>query len=193
MVEAIYDRRKRNDGSRKIVLIDLENMLFGHHQGSDAQRRPDRSAEILSLAQARRPGDMLIVGCNPHLAFLANEHFPGAKIVTGKGKDGADQALIDAVDATHAADRYSELCIVSGDHAFSEIAHAARRAGLRVRVVAPHAGLSTALRVYADTTVILPEAPVVDEPVEPVTDLEVSEITDLEVSEALDHEEPMAA
>jgi len=136
---------------------------------------------------------MLIVGCNPHLAFLANEHFPGAKIVTGKGKDGADQALIDAVDADHAADRYSELCIVSGDHAFGEVAHAARRAGLRVRVVAPHAGLSTALRVYADTTVILPEAPTVDAPPKPVTDLQTSDVTNLDISMARDHERPMAA
>jgi uncharacterized LabA/DUF88 family protein len=154
MVEATDDRRAV--GSRKIVLIDLENMLFGKHEGSEPNRS-DRSAEILSLAQARRPGDMLIVGCNPHLAFLANDHFPGAQIVTGRGKDGADLALIEAIDASHAAKRFSELCIVSGDHAFSEIAHAARKAGLAVRVVAPHAGLSTALRVYADTTVLLPE------------------------------------
>lgn len=147
---------RRADGSRKIVLIDLENMLFGTHADDN---RTDRSAEILELAQARRPHDMLIVGCNPQLAFLANEHFPGAKIVTGKGKDGADQALIEAIDASHAANRYSELCIVSGDHAFCEVAHAARKAGLSVRVVAPHAGLSTALRVYADTAVVLPQAP----------------------------------
>jgi len=153
---------RRADSSRKIVLIDLENMLFGHHTEGGA----DRSAEILELAEARRPNDMLIVGCNPHLAFLANEHFPGAQIVTGKGKDGADQALIEAIDATHAAGRYSELCIVSGDHAFCEIAHSARKVGLSVRVVAPHAGLSTALRVYADTAVVLPE----DTPDEPSND-----------------------
>jgi len=147
---------RRDAESRKIVLIDLENMLFGSHAESN---RTDRSKEILELAQARRPNDMLIVGCNPNLVFLANEHFPGAKIVTGKGKDGADHALIDAIDATHAADRYSELCIVSGDHAFGQVAHAARKVGLPVRVVAPHAGLSTALRVYADTAVVLPEPP----------------------------------
>lgn len=145
---------RREDRSRKIVLIDLENMMFGQH-ASDL--RTDRSAEILELAQARRPGDMLVVGCNPRLAFLAQEYFPGAQIVTGKGKNGADQALAQAIDTDHAADRYSELCIVSGDHAFGEIAAAARRAGLQVRVVAPHAGLSLALRVYADTAVVLPE------------------------------------
>lgn len=152
---------RRNSGSRKMVLIDLENMLFGNHEDA---HRTDRSAEILELAQARRPGDMLVVGCNPNLAFLAHEHFPGAQIVTGKGKDGADRALAAAIDAEHAATRYSELCIVSGDHAFIEVAHAARKAGLRIRVVAPHAGLSTALRVYADTAVVLPEPE--DEPQE---------------------------
>ena len=103
---------RRRPGSRKIVLIDLENMLFGQHADGN---RTDRSVEILELAEARRPHDMLIVGCNPNLAFLANTHFPGAQIVTGKGKDGADQALIAAIDASHAAERYSELCIVSGD------------------------------------------------------------------------------
>ncbi len=165
-MESEAQRDRRAHSSRKIVLIDLENMLFGTHTDGN---RTDRSTEILELAQARRPNDMLIVGCNPHLAFLANEHFPGAKIVTGKGKDGADQALIDAIDASHAAGRYSELCIVSGDHAFCEIAHAARKVGLTVRVVAPHAGLSTALRVYADTAVILPEGP--DESSEDTTEL----------------------
>lgn len=160
MVEATFDRRE--EVARKIVLIDLENMLFGKHADQDSTRA-DRSAEILELAEARRPGDMLIVGCNPRLVFFANEHFPGAKIVTGRGKDGADNALIDAIDAIHVAGRYSELCIVSGDHAFGEIAHQARAAGLSIRVVAPHRGLSTALRVYADTAVILPESDAPDD------------------------------
>ncbi len=153
------ESERRDASSRKIVLIDLENMLFGDHEDP---HRTDRSAEILELAQARRPGDMLIVGCNPKLAFLAHEHFPGAQIVTGKGKDGADQALARAIDASHAAGRYSELCIVSGDHAFTDVAHSARKAGLSIRVVAPHAGLSTALRVYADTAVVLPK-PAIDD------------------------------
>jgi hypothetical protein len=148
---------RREPGSRKLVLVDLENMLFGRHVGAEPNQS-DRSAEILSLAQARRPGDMVIVGCNPHLAFLANDLFTGAQIVTGKGKDGADQALIEAIDAQHVAGRYSELVIVSGDHAFCAIAHQVRVAGLAIRVVAPHAGLSTALRVFADVAVLLPEA-----------------------------------
>lgn len=157
-MEFVGDRR--GDSQRKIVLIDLENMLFGDHKGTDDELPRDRSAEILELAQARRPGDTVIVGCNPHLVFLAHDLFPNSQIVVGKGEDGADQALVDALDIERAGDRYSELCIVSGDHLFCEVAYPARKAGLLVRVVAPHAGLSTALRVYADTAVFLPE----DEP-----------------------------
>ncbi len=153
---ALEDRRQNN--SRKIVLVDLENMLFGLHEGETGQPT-NRSTEILKLAQARRPGDTVIVGCNPHLMFLAQDLFPGARIVVGKGKDGADAALIEALDLELAAERYVEVCIVSGDHAFCAIAHPARAAGLSVRIVAPHQGLSTALRVYADTAVFLPEPP----------------------------------
>lgn len=151
----VGDRRARN--ARKIVLIDLENMLFGQHKGTDDRHPRNRSTEILELAQARRPGDTVIVGCNPHLVFLANDLFPGGQIVTGKGKDGADQALIDALDLDRVVERYDELCIVSGDHLFCDVAYPARKAGLTVRIVAPHAGLSTALRVYADTAVFLPK------------------------------------
>lgn len=152
---ALADDRRAEARPRKIVLIDLENMMFGQHASTGSE--VNRSAEILELAQARRPTDMLVVGCNPQLAFTAKDLFPQAQIVTGKGKDGADHALIDTVDLHHAAGRFDELCIVSGDHAFATIAHAARQAGLSVRVVAPHFGLSTALRVYADTAVMLPD------------------------------------
>ena len=155
--EIAGERRQTGDANRKIVIIDLENMMFGDHASSS---RPDRSQEILDLAEARRPTDMVIVGCNPRLAFSAKSLFPNSQIVTGHGKDGADRALIDTLDLNHAADRFDELCIVSGDHAFAPIAHAARQQGLRIRIVAPRFGMSTALRVYADTAVHLPEDPV---------------------------------
>jgi len=150
----------RSGASRKIVLLDIENMLFGAH---NTERFRDRSREILALAEARRPTDMVIVGCNPALAFTARSVFPRSQIVTGKGKDGADEALIDMIDLEHAASRFNELVIVSGDHVFAPVAHAARQLGLSVRVVAPRHGLSTALRVYADTTVLLSQDVLDDE------------------------------
>lgn len=147
---------KRGSRSRKVVLVDLENMLFGQHE-TPLEVVEHRSAQILSLAEARRPTDQVIVGCNPQLAFIARELFPNARLVTGTGKDGADLALLATVDPEHIAQRFSELCIVSGDHVFSVLAHDARIAGLGVRVVAPHAGLSTSLRLQANTSILLPE------------------------------------
>lgn len=146
---------KRRERTRKIVLIDLENMLFGDHHAHDGSL--DISTEtILALAEARRPTDHLIVGCNPQLAFQARELFPAASIVTGRGKDGADRALLESLDLGHAAERFDELCIVSGDHAFTGLARKSRLEGMAVRVVAPHAGLSTALRLQANLSIFVP-------------------------------------
>ncbi len=148
----------RESISRKLVLVDLENILFGAHQTASDLEVSDRSAAIRTLAEARRPTDQLIVGCNPHLAFAARAACPHARLVTRIGADGADSALIDQLDTRHAADRFTELCIVSGDHAFADVALEARRAGLSVRVIAPRFGLSLALRHHADLALMLPEA-----------------------------------
>lgn len=143
--------------NRKLVVVDLENVLFGEHEQLADTDLESQTKLILDLAQARRLDDQLIVGCNPHLAFAARAAFPRAQLLTRTGADGADRALIEHLDITHVASRYSELCIVSGDHAFAELAHEARANGLTTRVVAPHHGLSTALRLQADVSVRLPK------------------------------------
>jgi len=139
------------------VLVDLENVLFGTHESLLSPEVTEQAATILSTAQARRPTDQLVVGCNPRLVFAARAAFPRAQLLTRIGADGADNALIESLDIDRAAERFAELCIVSGDHAFAEIAHLARRAGLAVRVVAPRFGLSGSLRIQANVTVMLPD------------------------------------
>ena len=160
IVEKVRREQQNREGpSRKIVLLDLENVLFGKHAEfvSNGAANNPLSLELLRLAQAQRPEDMVVVGCNPRLAFAARSLFPSAQLVTGRGRDGADQALLQTVDISHAARRFTELCIVSGDHAFAAVAQDARRAGLFVRVVGPRFGLSTELRVSADRAVLLAE------------------------------------
>ncbi|MGI9608346.1 MAG: NYN domain-containing protein [Acidimicrobiales bacterium] len=144
--------------SRKLVLVDIENLLFGAHARTAEGVLREQSDLILQIAQARRPTDQLVVGCNPRLAFSARAAFPTAQLVTRIGADGADMALIEQVDSTHAAERFTELCIVSGDNAFADVAHEVRQAGMLVRVVAPRFGLSAALRLQSDIAVYLPNA-----------------------------------
>lgn len=151
------DDSPRINVSRKIVIVDIENVLDGHHEMITSDDLVERAVEILRAAQARRPEDQVIVGCNPTLAFSAVAAFPGAQLVVGKGTDGADLALIQKFDPATAASRFTELCIVSGDHAFAPIARASAIAGLPVRLVVPHGGLSAALSAQSDLTVTLPE------------------------------------
>ena len=66
------DKRRSESATRKIVIVDLENTMFGDHVDSPQ----DRSTEILALAEARRPTDMVIVGCNPHLCLLYTSPSP---------------------------------------------------------------------------------------------------------------------
>ena len=129
--------KQRDQRSRKLVLVDLENVLFGRHETTDLSVLRERSSELQALAQARRSEDQLLVGCNPQLVFAARGAFPRAKIVVGKGADGADRALLDAFDLDVAFRRFSEVCIVSGDHAFADLAYEVRQAGLDLRVLAP--------------------------------------------------------
>ncbi len=153
---------RRNDAPRSFVVIDLENLLHGKHRTLDPAAIGAQAAQILAAAHGRRPGDHLLVGCNPHLAFSAKDTFPSARLVVGRGADGADRALLDAIDDAVIDRQFSGLSIVSGDHAFAELAIRTRARGLPVRVVAPRHGLSAALRLAADVTAMI-SPPVVDD------------------------------
>lgn len=145
----------RDSLHRKLVLVDLENLLFGEHEEEDLPILNTRSRQIRDLAQARRDEDQLVIGCNPHLAFAARSAFPRAKIVVGSGPDGADNALLRSFDLSVAQRRFHEVCIVSGDHAFADLAQQVRLGGLGVRIVAPKFGLSDQLRLQATKTILL--------------------------------------
>lgn len=151
----------RTEQSRKIVLVDIENVLDGLHATASTDDIVRRAVQILATAEARRPSDQVIVGCNPQLAFAAASAFPGAQIVVGRGHDGADNALIHKFDADIAASRFTELCIVSGDHAFATIASAATSRDLSTRVIASQ-GTSGLLRVHATHHLSLPQLDDID-------------------------------
>lgn len=152
----------RSEQSRKIVLVDIENVLDGLHATATTDEIVRRAVQVLGTAEARRPSDQVIVGCNPQLAFAAAAAFPGAQIVVGRGHDGADNALIHKFDPDIAADRFTELCIVSGDHAFATIARAAATRDLATRVISSQ-GASNLLRASATRSLVLPKLGATDE------------------------------
>ena len=56
-------------------------------------------------------------------------------VIGADAPDGADRALLGAIDLYRVARDFDELVIVSGDHAFASLARRAKRFGLSVQVV----------------------------------------------------------
>jgi hypothetical protein len=77
------------------------------------------------------------------------------EMVSGRGKDGADKALLKAAATVQFPKQFGRLCIASGDHIFAPLARSARAAGATVHVLAPNGSLSDELRRAATMVVSL--------------------------------------
>lgn len=147
---------------RRYILVDIENMVAGRATRSEAQ------ALWRELVQ-RSPGitakDHVVIGGNRYAAKKFSTAIAGDNIkwvVGAETPDGADRALLAATNPHQIAKRYDELVIMSGDHAFTDLAWRAKDLGLRVHVVATkrsrrESSLSRQLAAAADlhTTVLL--------------------------------------
>lgn len=104
--------------ARALHLIDIENLVGMPPvlaTESDFKEAADRYRE-----QARPgPLDQFIVASDRANAFKAAAAFPGAQLVCGAGPDGADRALLDAIDADDVATRFDRVFVGSGDCAFT--------------------------------------------------------------------------
>ncbi|WP_181125544.1 MULTISPECIES: NYN domain-containing protein [unclassified Rathayibacter] len=119
---------------RTLHLIDIENMVG-----------PDASAEEVTsfwtgyrrLAIGLGYNDHAIVASGPRFAPVAWFAIPANDVQrrVGRGIDGADFALIDAVELERYSVRFDRLVIASGDHAFAPLARRARKLGMRVHQV----------------------------------------------------------
>lgn len=121
---------------RRYVLFDIENVT----QGAKATAR--EASALWDLLKRQAPGfsprDHIVVGAGRTVAhqYRGAIHGDNVKWVIGaKAPDGADAALLNAIDLYRAARDYDELVIISGDHAFAPLAHKARSFGMRVHVI----------------------------------------------------------
>ena len=132
---------------RTLHLIDVENLVGGVAAGVDAV--------AAALDAYRRtivvgPDDHVVLGTGSELAFASKAAWPGALLRIGKGIDGADRALLSALDPSFIASHYHRLVVGSGDHAFAPMVAdlRARRVAVVV-VVRDRASLSGDLRRLA--------------------------------------------
>ena len=139
---------------RTCHVVDIEN-LVGCVDSSGLLPR-DLRADMFreaALAYQRKwvkQADLVYVGCDVSIMFDTALDWSSSCVRCGRGKDGADRALIAVLDLDAVVRSCKVLQIASGDHVFSDLASEARDRGLFVRVVARAGHLSHALRTSCD-------------------------------------------
>lgn len=148
-------------GSRRYVLVDIENQtlgaVFSCEELADLWNR--MAVDELQLNSR----DHIVIGSSWAVGRMYRPTIQGPNIkwVVGANRpDGADRALLAAINLHAVARNYDELVIVSGDHAFAGLARRAKKLGLRVHVVTtrrPDVGsmLSRELAMAADVRTVV--------------------------------------
>ncbi len=109
-------------------MIDIENIVGGTGAGAAAVGPTLAAYRSTMVVHA---DDHVLLGSGPTLAVAAGLAWPGAQLRLGRGLDGADNALLDALDVDYVAAHYDRVVVASGDHAFIGLV-----AALRARRVA---------------------------------------------------------
>lgn len=122
--------RHRSTRPRTLHLIDLENLVAG-------QVTPESCAAAWQEYSRRldvRWDDHIIVAVSEKNALTAFLALPGTvqKVVGSNKPDGADLALIDAVELGWAQARFRQVVIASGDHIFTPLVEELSAGGLFV-------------------------------------------------------------
>ncbi|KRA37966.1 MULTISPECIES: NYN domain-containing protein [unclassified Nocardioides] len=148
------------DRPSRYILVDIENLVGGRATREEARDLWRTLVAELDVTQR----DQVVVGGNRHTARKLSPTIAGPNIgwvVGSMGADGADRALRAAVNLFQIAKNHDELVIMSGDHAFADLARCATKHGLKVRVVTTShlerlPSLSRELKHAADDTTTVP-------------------------------------
>jgi hypothetical protein len=141
---------------RKLHLVDIENLCGGSHV---ADSEVADAMQVYCEAATVGDADHVVIACSPQLAIPSHASAGSARVLIGRGFDGADEALIAAASVTDVAHRYDEVVIGSGDHIFADIAAALRLVGVAVTVVSRMSSLASSLARVAKTVVCIPDLP----------------------------------
>ena len=133
---------------RTKIYVDLENAcggssLVAKNQALVRQRITmfsDRFASQVTYSV----GPLALQGC-PNLFW----DWEFARFLPGKGIDGADLALLSAIQSERFRPDIDRLILVSGDHIFAEAVEELKSAGILTTVVTHRQSLSNQLRIAA--------------------------------------------
>jgi hypothetical protein len=141
--------------SRTFSYVDLENACGGSAYVSQRHRRVLRA--IRRLEDGRPMLMVYSTGVKARLDCLELHWvWGGCRYLPGHGLNGADIALIEAMESEPCAFRSDRVILVSGDHAFAPSVRKLRERGIHVTVVSPPGSLSKELAEAASEVAWLP-------------------------------------
>ena len=130
--------------ARSLHVIDIENLLGPARSASEVRHVWNTYANGIGLGQ----NDSVIVASGPTLAKVAAFELSNFNLRyhIRSGIDGADTALLDQIDLSHAARRFEWLIVASGDGIFAPLMEQARSNGIKVWHVAGRGRVNKQIR-----------------------------------------------
>ncbi|MCD4532503.1 NYN domain-containing protein [Nocardioides sp. cx-169] len=145
-------RRQSTPARRRIVLVDIENLIGG---AVLTAHQVDWAKTQLVIAIGLVDRDQVVIGTS-HIGLVTiGTRWERQRYVVRSGDDGADIALLEVL-AEDLASRYDEVVLASGDGIFTDAAAALAAAGVDVHVVAPADALARRLSLAASRVTLLP-------------------------------------
>ncbi len=145
-------RQHSGNSGRALHLIDIENLCVNESRAAISPGIGDLYRRTV------RPGplDQFIVASDVTRSLDAHREFPGARILLGRGKDGAELALTADLDLDRIRRSFSTLVIASGDGYFTDLARQMKHHCLSLIIVSRPDRLAQSLDRLSDTVVVLP-------------------------------------
>lgn len=130
---------RSSDSWRRFVLLDVENLTRGARRTRvELAALWERTTAALDLTAH----DSILIGASRSVTHRYDGVIRGRNVtwvVGANAPDGADRALLAVCNLHRIATAADELVIVSGDHAFADLARRAQARGMRTHVVTPAA------------------------------------------------------
>lgn len=131
---------------RTCVLVDIENLVRDAEEDRAVPVVLDQVLATLGI----QASDHVIVAAGPRLAAEAFHQVPRrCRLLLGHGVDGADLALLEAVEPADLARRYDRVIVASGDGIFAPLVAELGRLGVAAHVACRPGDLSARLKLAA--------------------------------------------
>jgi hypothetical protein len=152
---AAVRRQPRLARGRRLVLVDIENMVGGAcTTGSAARQARDAVAATGQIGVT----DHVVIGTS-HIGLISvGTNWDRARYVVRSGRDGADLALLEVI-AENVATRFESVVLASGDKIFASAVADLAAAGVATTVIGRRGHIARALHQAAARVIYLDHTP----------------------------------